>query len=52
MQPTTNPTVPATSPLSGQTAKNQPVAPRQAPAPLPEELLRQIGGGLTPTTTW
>lgn len=52
MQPTTNSTVPATSPLSGQAAKNQPVAPLQAPAPLSEELLRQIGGGLTPTTTW
>jgi hypothetical protein len=52
MQPTTNPTVPATSPLPAQAGKNQSTVPRQAPIPLPDELLRQIGGGLTPTTTW
>ena len=52
MQPTTNQTVPATTFIPGRQADRQPVTSPQAPVPLSEDLLRQIGGGITPNQGW
>jgi len=51
MQPTTNQTVPATSSLPSQAADRQPSVAHPTPVPLDAEMLRQIGGGVTTTTT-
>lgn len=52
MQPTPNQTVPATSSLPAQGAARQPAANIPAPLPLDADVLRQIGGGVTPGLGW
>jgi hypothetical protein len=52
MQPTTNQSVPTTPCLPSQAADRQPGIPGQAPAPLPEELLKLVGGGKGPVNLW
>lgn len=51
MQPTTNQTVPATSPLPSQTADRQPTN-SLAPLPLDADALRQVSGGVNPAGSW
>lgn len=52
MQPSTNQTVPAATFVPGHQADRQSTPAPQSPVPLSEELLRQIGGGLTPNQGW
>lgn len=52
MQPTSNQTVPATTFVPGHDAGRQSTPAPQGPVPLSDDLLRQIGGGLTPNQGW